>query len=58
MGEYCCESMLRAVEDWGGVWWEDEKWHIEQEFGGEVEIGTIAFCPWCKTILGQGSEDK
>ena len=51
MSEYCCESMQRAVEDWGGVWWDGGEWHIEQDFGGEVKVADITACPWCKKAL-------
>ena len=56
LNDYCCEAMLRAVEDWGGVWREDGEWHIEQDFGGEVRIADITACPWCGAILEPGGD--
>ena len=48
--KYCCEDMRIAVEDWGGVWIEEDgEWWIERD--GDLDPTTIDSCPWCKASL-------
>ena len=60
MGKYCCDSMQIAVEEWGGVYWDEDKkcWMGEFEHGGESTLAVIKICTWCHAILpqGEGSE--
>ena len=61
MGKYCCESMQIAVEEWGGVYWDEDKkcWMGEFERGGESTLDVIKICTWCHAILmpkGERSE--